>query len=244
MWTTVLVLALLTATEPVRLAAAIFLVTRPRPMVNLLAFWFGGMVTGISVALAVLLLLRDFATVLMAHVNNFLSSTTVAHVQVAVGVVALLAAALIGSGVTVRQQAPVLVPAGDAPAVLVEERSGAFTRLLAGVQGSLETGIPWAAFCTGLSSAGPPPVEYLIALTAIGASGTAFATQLSATMIYLLVMLAIVEIPLVSYLVKPGHTETAMLRLRDFLRVHRRRILAGTIAMLGIALIASGVSSL
>lgn len=241
MWTTVLVLALMTATEPVRLAAAIFLVTRPRPMVNLVAFWFGGMFTGMSVAMAVLLALRDFATVLMRHVDAFISSSTVAHAQVVLGVIALVTAMLIAAGVTLRQSARAPVPTVEEAAVLVEEQPGPFARLLANAHGALESGFPWLAFVVGLSSAGPPPVEYLIALTAIGASGAAFGTQLSATIAYLLIMLAVVEIPLASYLLKPTHTEAAMIRLRDFLRMQRRRILAGSVALAGVALVASGM---
>ena len=39
MWATVLVLALITVTEPVRFGMIIFLISGPRPMLNLLAFW-------------------------------------------------------------------------------------------------------------------------------------------------------------------------------------------------------------
>ncbi|HWT81744.1 MAG TPA: GAP family protein, partial [Candidatus Methylomirabilis sp.] len=90
---------------------------------------------------------------------------------------------------------------------------------------------------------GPQPVEYLVALTAIGASGAAFGTQVSATGAYLLVMLVIVEIPLASYLVRPARTESAMLWLRDWLRTHHRRNLAVGVAVLGVALVASGTTS-
>ncbi|MBW0017753.1 MAG: GAP family protein [Mycobacterium sp.] len=241
MWTTVLVLALMTATEPVRLGMAIFLITRPRPMVNLLAFWFGGMTTGVTVALGVLLLMRDVASIVMHHLTSFLSSSTVAHIQIGAGLVALVVAGLIAAGVTVRQPAPVLVASGEPSAVLVAERPGRFARLLANAHGALETGFPWLAYVVGLSSAGPPPVEYLMALTAIGASGAALGTQVSAVGTYLLVMLAIVEIPLASYLIKPSRTEAAMLSLREWLRTHRRRILAGTVAVAGVALIAAGL---
>ncbi|EUA85215.1 hypothetical protein I551_8343 [Mycobacterium ulcerans str. Harvey] len=96
----------------------------------------------------------------------------------------------------------------------------------------------------GLSSAGPPPVEYLVALTAIGASGAAMGTQLSATFVYLLVMLAIIEIPLIGYLVHPGRTEATMLWLRNWLRAHRRQIIAVAVGLAGIALVTNGMGTI
>jgi hypothetical protein len=83
----------------------------------------------------------------------------------------------------------------------------------------------------------------LVALTAIGASGAAVGTQASAVITYLLVMLALVEIPLVSYLVKPARTEAIMLQLVNWLRTHRRRNLAVVVAALGVALMASGIGA-
>ncbi|VBA57535.1 GAP family protein [Mycobacterium attenuatum] len=240
MWTTVLILALITATEPVRLGVALFLISKPRPMVNLLAFWFGGMATGAAVALGVLLLLRDFAHALVDNVSSLAASSTVGHIQVALGVIALVVAALTAAGLSIRS--PALVSTGEPSAVLVQEQPSRFSRLMANAQGALEGGFPWVAFVAGLSSAGPPPVEYLVVLTAIGASGAAFGTQVSATVAYLLVMLAIVEIPLVSHLINPDKTEATMLRLRNWLRTHRRQILSVAFAVAGVALVASGMN--
>ncbi len=56
----VLVLSLLVALDPVRIGITALLISRPRPMLNLFAFWLGGMAAGIATALIVLLFLRDF----------------------------------------------------------------------------------------------------------------------------------------------------------------------------------------
>ncbi|UDM33536.1 GAP family protein [Mycobacterium ulcerans] len=244
MWTTVLILAVMTATEPVRLGVAIFLVSKPRPMVNLLAFWFGGMATGIGVALAVLLLLGDLANAIVDNVSSLAATSVVGHLQVGLGVVALLVAALVATGFSVRSPALVASGAGDSSTLMVAETPTRFSRLMASAQGALEGGFPWAAFVVGLSSAGPPPVEYLVALTAIGASGAAMGTQLSATFVYLLVMLAIIEIPLIGYLVHPGRTEATMLWLRNWLRAHRRQIIAVAVGLAGIALVTNGMGTI
>jgi hypothetical protein len=42
MWGSVLVLALLAALNPVRLGLALLVISRPRPVQNLLAYWVGG----------------------------------------------------------------------------------------------------------------------------------------------------------------------------------------------------------
>ena len=59
MWAAVLYIGLVMATDPIRLGLALVLVTRRRPVLNLFAFWLGGMLAGILVATAVLVLARD-----------------------------------------------------------------------------------------------------------------------------------------------------------------------------------------
>ena len=252
MWATVLLLALLTATEPVRLGVAIFLMSRPRPMLNLLAFWLGGMTTGIGVALIVLVLLRDFASTVVQDMASMaasmIASSAVQHIQFAAGVLALLIAALIAAGFSVRQRVRVPMPGGEPSAPLLLSAPTAISRLRVRAHNALEAGFPWLAFVVGLSSAAPPPVEYLAALTAIRHSGTATVTQLSAAVVYIIVMLAILEIPLASYVAKPAKTEAVMFRLCDWLRhlrgwqrAHSRRILAVIVAVAGIVLVANGM---
>ena len=242
MWTTVLVLAVMTASEPVRIAATIFLVTRPRPLINLIAFWLGGVTTGIATSLFVLLVLRDVANVIVAHLATLFSDSTAARLEVAGGLLCLLGAAWIATGFNPRRRTPergaVSAPADTAAA---EARPGPFARLLNSAEGALETGIPWVGFVAGLSAAGPPPIEFLLALTAIGAAEVSPATQAGATMAYLLVMLTVVEIPIVWLVVRPTQTEALMIRLRDWLRRHRRRNLAVITAALGCGLIGSGL---
>jgi hypothetical protein len=232
----------MTATEPVRLGIAICLISGPRPVINLAAFWLGGMATGISAALGVLVLLRDCASGIMqdaaSAAASLVASSAVRHVQVAAGVLALLIAALIALRFSARQRAPV---AGGAPGALPSP--SAFSRLFARAHSTLEGGFPWVALAVGISSAGPPPVEYLVALTAIIASGAAIGTQLSAAVAYVVVMLAIVEIPLVGYLATPAKTQAVMLKLGDWLRARRRQILAAVLAVLGVVLVATGMGS-
>jgi hypothetical protein len=82
MGSAVLLLSLLVAMDPVRIGITALLISRPRPMRNLLAFWLGGMAAVIATALVALLLLRDFALSVMREVVSVVSGPVVAHIQV------------------------------------------------------------------------------------------------------------------------------------------------------------------
>jgi Sap, sulfolipid-1-addressing protein len=243
MWATVLLLALMAATEPVRLGMAIFLISGPRPMLNLLAFWLGGMVTGIGAAVVVLVVLRDLTSTAMQDMvsiaGSMIASSTGRHVQIALGVLALLVAALIAAGFSLHQRAPESMRSSEQSVVALPSRPTAFSWLTGRTKDALGAGFPWVALMAGLGSAGPPPIEYMVALTAILASGAAIGTQVSAAVAYMVVMLTIVELPLVSYLAKPAKTEAAMLQVRGWLRSRSRQILAVSVAVIGVVLVAN-----
>jgi hypothetical protein len=227
MWATVLVFALMAATDPVRIGIAVLLVSRPRPLANLFAFWLGGMVTGVATALVALLVLREVAPLLAQSLTATAGSPAVRHTQVAVGVVAVLAAAYIASGATIRQRQRVSVPAGD-------------TLIDAPGPVALENGSPWVAFVVGLGSA-TPPIECLLVLAAIMASGAAIGAQITAAMCFTVLAFALVEIPLVSYLIAPSATQAAMVRTHQWTQARRRPILAALIAFGGVFFVATGI---
>jgi hypothetical protein len=243
MWGTVLLLALMAAADPVRLGIAVLLISQPRPMLNLLVFWLGGMATGIAAAIGVLLLLRDFATTVVQYVESTAASGTVRQIQIASGVLALLIAAVIAVGFSARQRAR--VPDRD-PSGLVLQRSQpgtltAFSRLWGRALDARDGGLLWVAFVAGLGSATPP--VYPVAVAAILASGAAIGTQVSAAVVFTVVAFAVVEIPLVSYLATPAKTQAVMLQLHNWVRARRRWILAVLLAVTGVFLVATGMDS-
>jgi hypothetical protein len=141
---------------------------------------------------------------------------TLPKVQIAIGAVALLASAIVA---VTRGRAR------TAPAWL--------TRLLRGQ--SL-----WVAGIAGLGIA-LPSVDYLAALAVIAAAGAAPATQFSALLMFNVVAFALVEIPLLAYLVAPERTHAAMTALHHWIRARRRRGVAALLAVVGIVLIAVGL---
>ena len=240
MWSLVLVLALWTAGDPIRLGITVLLVSGPRPLLNLLAFWLGGMTTGVSVALGAVILPRDYVPVLVQGVRSIVASVAAGYLQIAVGVLALLIAARLA----VNYQRPqVATPAGRSALTLRPNIPTVFARLSAYAYRSPEGGYPWVAFMAGLGSA-TPPVEYLVAIATIVASGAAIGTQLSAAVMFTVVVLAVVELPLVSYLGTPAKTEAIMLRLQSWLRDHSRQILVINLAVAGIMLAANAIGKI
>jgi hypothetical protein len=138
----------------------------------------------------------------------------------------------------------VQIPNGDTSALAVQlSTPTAFSRLTARAQYVLGCGRPWVAYVAGLGQS-TNPIEYLLALTAIVASGAALGTQISAAVMFTIVVLAIVEIPLVSYLATPAKTQAFMLYLQDWVRARRRLVFAVILTAAGVMLLARGIGSL
>ena len=94
-------------------------------------------------------------------------------------------------------------------------------------------------FCRRPAQATPWGVEYVMALSAIVASGAAFGTQLCAIAEFTVAVFAFVEIPLVCYLVRPARTETIVLSIHNWLQSHRRQILVTGAGVLGVGMVVS-----
>jgi hypothetical protein len=244
MWGTVFLLALAAATDPIRLSIAILLVAQPRPMMNLFAFWVGGMATGVVGALGALVLLRDFLPVIVHDVTSAFTIFTHAPVEIAMGVLALPGAVLLAIGSLAHQPARVPISDGSPSALAMQPSTPtAFSRLTTRVQRLLCGGRPWVAFAAGLGQS-TNPVEYLLALTAIMASGAAISAQLGAAVMFTVVVLVVVEIPLVSFVMTPAKTDAFMLQLQAWVQTHRRQVFAVMLAMAGVMLLARGIVNL
>jgi hypothetical protein len=236
----VLLIALGMAADPLRMGMVFLLISRPRPVPNLLAFWLGGMTTGISMAMAVLIVLRDFALVVMQNVRSMVGGFTSGRTEIAIGVLVLLAAGCVAT----RQRKPVPVCGGDAPAPALQPSTPTVvSRLPARARGMLTCGVIWPAYLAGLGSVAPP-VECVVVFTIIMASGAAIGFQVCAFVAWTVVVLAVVEIPLVSYLAMPDKTQAMMLRLHNWIQARRRQIFQVTLALLGVMLVVNGMGGL
>ena len=239
MWITVLVLGLMAATEPGRLGIALLLISLPRPLHNLLAYWLGGVAVNTASALGALMLLRNSVPMVMQDVTSTVTSYAGGYLQTAIGVLALLLAALILVGIPTRKNEGAYDYGEVLPAPILQ--STAFSRLTCRVHHALKDGYPRIAFATGVVSA-IVSIEYAVVLTTILSSRAAIGTQFGAVVMFNLVMFALVEISLVSYLAMPTKTEARILLLQKWLRAHGRQIVAVIVAAIGVVLVATGIS--
>lgn len=196
MWTMVLLLGLGMAIDPARLGLAVVMLSRRRPMLNLFAFWVGGMVAGVGIALAVLVFMRDVALAAIQGVvsaaNEFREAVGIlagGRLHIVIGVIMLLLAARM----VARARAQVGVPVGPvgvadggmSALALAQRPPGLVARLEVRTQQMLQGDVVWPAFVVGVASSAPP-FESVVALTVIMASGAEIGTQLGAFVVFTL----------------------------------------------------------
>jgi hypothetical protein len=251
MWAMVLIMGFGMAIDPARLGLVVIMLSRRRPIRNLFAFWVGGMLVGIGIAMAVLVLMRDVALAAIQSsasvVNDLRSSVAILSgggLQITIGVIMLLLAARSVARARAQAGVPVGIADGGMSALAPEERPpNVFARLGVRSQEMLKRDVTWPAFVAGVASSAPP-VESLIVLTLIMASRAELTTQFSAFVVFTLGVLAVVEIPLVAYLAMPQKTELLMLRFQDWVRSHRRQISVTILIGVGSLCIFQGVAAL
>jgi hypothetical protein len=101
----------------------------------------------------------------------------------------------------------------------------------------------WVAGAAGLGIA-LPSVDYLAALAVIGTADVTSTTRLVALVAFNVVAFALVEIPLLAYLVAPDRTRARLAALNDWLRAQGRRGVAVLVAVVGVVLLAVGCAGL
>jgi hypothetical protein len=250
MWTYVVCLGFGMLIDPVRIGIAAALVSRRQALRTLLAFWVGGIAAGVSVAVLVLVLLHDTALVAinaaLSAINEVRSAVIIlsgANLKTTIGVLVLVALAVVVARERARiaTPVPVAVGGGDGSQLAPQPTNPTLAMRLAAIsQRMLQSGFVWPAFAVGFVSTFPP-VEGPMALTVIMASRAAAGTQLIAFLVFILLVLAFVEVPLVSFLVAPSQTHAAMRRMDGWLTSHRLQIIKGLLGVTGVLFLAQGL---
>ncbi|UUO01972.1 GAP family protein [Mycolicibacterium novocastrense] len=251
----------LSALNPVRLALTLLVVSRSRPVQNVLAFWCGclaGAIPGVVLPLTLIHVtgISDFVP------QDAAASGTVRHVQIGAGVIALSVAALMTVRFLVRRRQHAPLSATNArvsappsrsnmPATLsrlLGESENApdgggslFRRVLHRARSAWQNGSLWIAFVIGLVCGGPQPDVSLFVVAIIVGSGAAVGTQIMAATVFVVGTLGIIELILVSYLVTPQKTRAVLRVLHDWASRHRGQILVAIFTVIGIVLVAKGL---
>jgi hypothetical protein len=214
MLVTVLVMALAVSVEPFRIGMTVLMLNRPRPALQLLAFLCGGFAMGMTVGLAVLFVFR----------RKLLGSSyfTLPNVQILIGLLALLVAVVVA------------VPG---------RWDSCPTRLARPAQQLLSGPSLGFAGVAGLGIA-LPSVDYLAALAVILASGTAALTQVAVLLMFNVVAFALVEIPLLAYLLAPEATVRWLAALQNWIRSRRSVEVAILLAAVGCVFLTAGIAGL
>lgn len=254
MWAFVLGMALLWAINPVLLGLVLLLISRPRPLQNLLVCWVGCLIANVPVLLVPLLMLHvmpGFRSVAHDLATAGPNSTT-AHIQLVMGVLALSMSALIAVRSRARQREAVPTPVGSSntPTAIPlpqsrdqegsTERRPALRRLVGYANDAWESGALWVALVVGLTFVPAGPVMVLLVDTTIVASGASIGTQVIAAIAFVVGMFAVFEFTLVSYLLTPAKTKAVLEPLHEWALAHRLQVLAAIFAVVGLWLVARG----
>lgn len=239
MWTTVLILGAALNLEPNRLGIIGLLLLRPHPIGQLLVFSCTSFLTNSAAGLTVLYL-SDRGAFLRGDSSS-------AIMQIAVGAVALMAAAVLFTDIPLpgnKRPVPAeSVHGADGPEVVPSSGMGLvdnFTKRL----GRLAHGDSmWLPAILGVAIA-LPSVDYVAMLLLIAASGEPPGVQVTALFTFLIVGYAILLIPMVSYLVAKDRTIRVLEGLRAWVLARKRRDYAALLALAGILMITVGFSRL
>jgi hypothetical protein len=227
----IIALACLAALFPLMLAAVVVMLTRPKPKRLLVSFLIGGWAMSMT---AGLLVLKAFS----GSDPEVLGSSDTVHpgAYLLLGVLCLAAAFVLGTarGAEVRARRAAAKPAK--PAKPASEGPSKAERALGGDK-------PLVAFAVG-AVINLPGIYYLTALHDLATGDYSTAQQLTAIVIFNLIMFSFVEIPLLGYIVSPEKTAELVGRFQAFLTRNAARIVAIVALGFGVALIVKGVLAL
>lgn len=261
MWGSLLGVALLMAFNPALLGLILLLISRSRPVQNLLAYWAGCVVMNVPILLAPLLVLHSTPTFTsFSHdlaTPTTAASSTVRHIQFGMGVLVLAIAAVMAVRFFARRRAQVPATSGNSSTLVLDsdtpdptsssspfgragdastEGASPFRRLLGRLQSAWDSGSLWVAFVLGMALL-PGPYLVIFIDTTIVTSGVPLGAQVVAVIGFVIAMLGVIEITLISYLVTPVKTQAVLRPVHEWALAHRQQILLGIFAVVGVALV-------
>jgi hypothetical protein len=232
-WITVLVLAVAMSFEPSRPVWVPLMLARPRPMLQLFALFCGSFFSGLAAGLLVLFVFEQ-----TPFGNDPADGATV---QIGIGVLALLIAAVMATNFSfIRSARPVgRQPDGAVPEPATKPR--AIDTMSDRARTILQKGnSPWLSGGIGVAI-GAASLEFLAALVIIASSGVSKTAEVAALLMFLVVGNALITVPLVTYLFAPSQTRTWIERFQNWLRTRGRKEFAAILAAMGLIQVIIGV---
>lgn len=220
----VFVLAVVASLDAGLLTAAVVLLGRPRPAQQLLAYLIGGM--GLSIAFGLLIVLALHGSKLQ------FDRSTQAVIELAAGALLIVVAVAAASGRKLQWH-PRRTRRSDAER---PQRQSLYDRAV----GHDSVWIAWAA--GAIYSL--PGAYYLAGLALLAKVGAPAATEVLAVVGFNVIMFALIELPLLGFVLAPKRTRSLTEKLNRWMTAHRRILIAIVAGAVGIYLLVSGVGDL
>jgi hypothetical protein len=225
----ILLLAFSAALNPTLLAATTVMLLLPRPRNLMLGYLLGAMMTSISLGLVIVFSLEDSGAVKVAK------DTLGPAADIALGAIFLIVAQALSAerdAILRERRERRKVAKGKA------KRKGPPRWQLA-----LSRGTPRTTFVIGALLT-LPGASYLVALTRLAKDDLGTPESVLVVVGFNLIMLALLELPLLSYLLQPDATPGRVERFKAWLRRDGRRIAIRIVTVAGALLVVRGVITL
>ena len=214
--------ALTAALNPTLLTATTVMLLLPNPKRLMLGYLAGALTTGVIVGIAIVEWLSGSGAV------SETKHTVAPGIDLAFGAIGLVAAYVIQSGRVERRRARRREKHGDKP-----KKTPRWQEALSG--GSART-----TYVVGLLLSFPG-ASYLASLTEISKQDLSAAGVVLTVLAVNAVMLVLLELPLISFVVAPEWTPTAIKRFKAWLAQHGKKALVVALTVVGVLLIVRGI---
>jgi hypothetical protein len=214
-------LAFAAALYPTLLAGVIVLLAREKPVGMLAAFLAGGVLISITAGLIIVFALGGA----VSTKNQRSASPTI---DLVIGVLSLVLAAVLWRRVH-----------ADAGAEKAPKKDKGPSR----TQRMLGEGSAWAAFGAGLVL-NLPGIWYLDALKDISKADAGSAAKILAMVVFIVIMFALAELPLIGYLVAPDATQVRVEGFQNWMSAHAATVALWAAALIGAYLTIKGIAGL
>lgn len=225
----IVLLALAAAVFPTLLACVAIMISRPEPRRLLLAFYAGGVIVSVSAGVAVLALFNRDSAVLGNTRSNPNPITSIVA-----GVASLLLAWLLVSG---RGRAWLDRWRGRHP-----RRHARTDDRPSWAERHLDRANAAVAFAVGGAINLPGPF-YLLALGDLASGPYSTLEAVGLILLFNAIMFALLEVPLVGYVVRPERTAERVARLAGWLNANGLRVTGWLIGAVGLSLVAQGIAA-
>jgi len=102
---------------------------------------------------------------------------------------------------------------------------------------------PMTAFIVGIVMFGPS-ITFIAAVQVVASAKADREATVGAMAMIVVLTVAFAWLPLVAYLVAPGRATRALKAFEGWLRKHRKKVMTGAVGLIGVLLVAQGISGL